>query len=65
MMKEVFFNIELVLVKGHKEPSRPYQQQPLQHLIVECNRKARRGRETIRTCPLLHDISKSTANKIN
>ena len=56
IMKEAPFEIELVLVKGHVIPRRPYQQQPLQHLIIECDRKAKKTREEIQTFPSITNI---------
>ena len=42
--------IELVKVKkGGNKPKATYQQSPLDHLIYECNKKAREGRESLHT----------------
>ena len=56
LLKEVSFEIELVLVKGHEAPKRPFQVQPLQHLINECDAKARRARENINSYPSTTNI---------
>ena len=37
IIKEVTFEIDLVLVKGHKSPRGSYNQVPLEHLIKECD----------------------------
>ena len=44
------FEIELELVRGHKTLGVPYRQNPLQHLIKECDQEARKCRETCMRC---------------
>ena len=48
-MTKVKFEIELILAIGHRTLRVIYRQDPLQYLIEECDRNARRVRE------LMHD----------
>ena len=45
LIRKITFEIEFVLVRGHKVPKVPYQQCPLQCLIRECDYEARVCRE--------------------
>ena len=56
IMKEALFRIELILVRGHVAPRQPCHQQPLQHLIIECDEKAWKARENIHNCATVTNI---------
>ena len=47
LLNKMQFEVEIILVCGHEKEIGMHRQQPLKHLIRECNQSARKTREEI------------------
>jgi len=47
-LKQIKFEVRIKLIKGHEKQIGRYDQNPTKHLLKECDREARRTRETIK-----------------